>query len=208
MGLATYLELKDSIAKWSKRSDILSITDDFIDIAESLIYSNPDASLRIRDMEARAYDTMNTIDRFMPLPDGYVEMRNVKLSLDQGEYTVQYVAPEAMVIRSGESTPCFYTVSSQIEFDCVASDIYEVEFLYYKSLTPLSSSNLTNAILTRFPHVYLYGALFACHDWMKKPEEAAAYYQRFVEAIRGANKLDKDGRYGVAPTIRSIRRGP
>src|ERR1043165_5717837 len=122
MGLATYLELKDSIAKWSKRSDILSITDDFIDIAESLIYSNPDASLPIRDMEARAYDTMNPIHRFMPLPDGYVEMRNVKLSLDQGEYTVQYVAPEAMVIRSGESTPCFYTVSSQIEFDCVASD--------------------------------------------------------------------------------------
>lgn len=196
MGLSTYSELKESIIRWSKRGDILSMVDDFIDIAESIMYSNPDAQLRIRDMEARAFDNTTSLDRFMPLPENYVQMRQFKLNLDEGhERIIDYVSPDSMIIKQGEGIPIYYTISSQIEFDRVADDMYEVEFLYYQSLAPLSSANPTNAILDRFPQIYLYGALFACKDWAMQPEESAKYYQQFISAIRGANAQDRRGRY-------------
>lgn len=202
MGLATFNELRESIINWSKRGDILSLTDDFIAIAESLMYSNPDASLRILDMETRATDYTNTTDRFMPLPTRYVQMRQVKINLDDlGEPAITFVSPESMIIKEVEGIPVYYTIASQIEFDRIPDDMYEIEMLYYQSLAPLSATNQTNAILTRFPHIYLYGALFACKDWGMLQDEAAGYYQKFIAAIRGANQQDRRGRYH-APSIR------
>lgn len=201
MSLDSYANLKVSIIEWSKRSDILSLVDDFIDIAESLMYANPDAQLRIRDMETRATGTLSTADRYEPLPTRYLQMRQVKLNLSHGDFLIDYQAPESMILKDVAGVPCFYTISNQIEFDRVPDDTYQIEFLYYQTLAPLSASATTNAILTRFPHIYLYGALFACADWALQPEQAAAYYQRFIAAIRGANNQDRRGRYHGA-TVR------
>lgn len=202
MAIDTFQTLKESIINWSKRGDILSLTEDFIAIAESLMYSNPDASLRIRDMEARATDDTNTTDRFMPLPTGYVQMRQVKINLDDlGEPAITFVPPESMIIKEVEGIPVYYTIGSQIEFDRISDDEYEIEMLYYRTLTPLSATNTTNAILTRFPQIYLYGALFACKDWTMQSDEAIGYYQKFIAAIKGANQQDRRGRYH-APSIR------
>lgn len=201
MALDSYANLKVSIIEWSKRSDILSLTDDFIDIAESLMYSNPDAQLRIRDMETRATGALSTADRYEALPTRYLQMRQVKLNLAHGDFLIDYQAPESMILKDVAGVPCFYTISNQIEFDRVPDDTYQIEFLYYQTLAPLSASATTNAILTRFPHIYLYGALYACADWALQPEQAAAYYQRFIAAIRGANQQDRRGRYHGA-TVR------
>ena len=50
MSISTYLELKTAIQNWSKRSDTLSVIDDFIDLAESDIAVN----LKVRSMEGTA----------------------------------------------------------------------------------------------------------------------------------------------------------
>lgn len=195
MSLDSYANLKVSIIEWSKRSDILSLVDDFIDIAESLMYANPDAQLRIRDMEARATGTLSTADRYEALPTRYLQMRQVKLNLSYGDFLMNYQAPESMIISDVAGVPCYYTIANQIEFDRIPDDTYEIEFLYYQTLTPLSATATTNSVLTRFPHIYLYGALFACAEWALQPEVAASHYQRFIAAIRGANQQDRRGRY-------------
>lgn len=193
--ISTYAELKAAIQSWAKRSDILDQLDTFIDVAESTMYANPDASLRVRDMETRATGTLSTADRYEPLPTRYLQMRQVKLNLDSGDRFLEFKSPEAMAISSDAGIPWNYTIGSQIEFDRVPDDTYAIEFLYYASLAPLTSSATTNAILTRFPMVYLYGCLYAFYQWSMQEDRSTYYYNDFIKAIQGANSLDKRGRY-------------
>lgn len=193
--ISTYAELKAAIQSWAKRSDILDQLDTFIDVAESTMYANPDASLRVRDMETRATWTLSTADRYEPLPARYLQVRQVKLNRDSGDRFLEYKSPEAIAISPDAGIPWEYTITSQIEFDRVPDDTYAIEFLYYASLAPLTSSATTNAILTRFPMVYLYGCLYAFYQWSMQEDRSTYYYNAFIKAIQGANSLDKRGRY-------------
>lgn len=195
MALDSYQTLKTSIIEWSKRSDILSLVDDFIDIAESTMYANPDAQLRIRDMETRATGNMSTTDRCEPLPSRFIEMRQVKLNLTAGEYMMSYVSPDSMIIKDASGIPPYYTITNQVEFDRIPDDAYEIEFLYYESLAPLTATAPSNQILVRFPQIYLYGALYACFDWAMQGDVSANYYSKMISAIKGANTMDRRGRY-------------
>lgn len=195
MTITTYSELKIAIQSWAKRTDIVDQFDTFIDIAESIMYANPDASLRIREMETRATGTLSAANRYEPLPTNYLQMRQVKLNLDAGDRFLEYKSPESMAISPDAGIPWNYTISDQIELDRAPDDDYTIEFLYFASLTPLSDAAPTNAILTRFPLIYLYGALYAFSQWSMQEEKASFYYQSFIKAIQGANHLDKRGRY-------------
>ena len=195
MAIQTYSELKIAIQSWAKRTDIVDQFDTFIDIAESIIYANPDASLRIRDMETRATGTLSTANRYEPLPTNYLQMRQVKLNLDAGDLFLEYKSPESLHISPAAGIPRYYTIGSQIELERVPDDDYTIEFLYYATPTPLSDAAPTNAVLTRFPLIYLYGALYAFSQWSMQEEKSSFYYQSFIKAIQGANHLDKRGRY-------------
>lgn len=200
MSLTTYANLKTAIETWSKRQDVSTYIDDFIDLAESEIWRY----LRIRDMEARATASTGA-DRFLALPDSFIEMRRLKLISGSQHYDVEFSTPEGMQNVSGSGIPKFFTVTTQLEFDRTPT-AYTVEMQYYKSLTALSSSNTTNAVLTRFPSIYLYGALWFLQDWALNPEKSQYYQGLFMQAIASANKQDKAGRYGAAPRMR--KEGP
>lgn len=198
MAINTYASLKDAVQRWSKRTDSLSVIDDFIDLAESDIWQE----LRVRDMEARATASASTSDRYLALPDSYLSMRKMRLISGSESYELFCSTPESMSVVSGSGSPTSYAVTSQIEFNRVPSSAYTIEMLYYKELDPLSSSNTTNAILTRFPMIYLYGALFHYSQWALDDAMLSKYSTLFNSAITRANKLDRQGRYGAAKSMR------
>jgi hypothetical protein len=49
--------------------------------------------------------------------------------------------------------------------------------------------------------VYLFGALAALFGYAVDTQQEALYINKFISAIRGANKADKKGRYGPAPAM-------
>lgn len=204
MTIQSYQELKVAIQDWSKRSDTLSLLDTFIDLAESEMYANAAEPLRIRDMEVATTGVTSITTRYMALPTRYLELRRLKLNLASGDLKLEYNTPVSMVIRPHAGMPKFFTINSQIEFDCVSDVVYTAGIDYYQSLAPLSASNTTNAILTRFPSIYLWGALASLYQWALQPEQAAYYYQLFLDSISRANMQDRRGRYGPAPTIRMV----
>lgn len=198
MSIGTYTELKTAIQNWAKRGDILSVIDDFIDLAEADIWAN----LRIRDMEGRATASAPTTDRFLALPDGFQKMRKLVLYSGSVPYALNYEAPESMNVNSAAGRPRAFTVTSQIEFDRTPDSAYTVEMQYFKSLTALSASNTTNAVLTRYPSVYLYGSLFHFAQWAHNDEMLAKYAPLFKGAMESANRADRRGRHGPAPAMR------
>lgn len=207
MPLDNYENLKESIKRRSKRDDITdSDLVDYIVQCETEFYNNAISPLRVRSMEARATSTVSTSERFLALPDRFLFMRRLKLNdpYSGGPDTdIRYMSPEQMPLKNLTAIPIYFTVTSQIEFDSTPDQAYTVEMQYIQKLTPLSTANDTNAILTDYPTVYLYGALWALFTEVQDYEVAADYYQKFINAIQGANASDQAGRYGAAPVVRS-----
>lgn len=209
MSLDNYANLKASIESWSHRDDVKGLIDDFILIAETEMYSNSEAQLRLRDMITTETSSTGTGDRFQPLPTGYLEMRSFRVTESTNNwYEIDYKVPAQMDIRSGVGLPHFYTITSQIEYDVEPEQDYVTDIVYYGKLTGLSSSNTTNAILTRYPQIYLYGGLWALNQWANNDEEEMKYYAKFIKAIAGANSAENDGNIGVAPQKRVNARTP
>lgn len=198
MALNTYANLKASIESWSKRSDVSTSIDDFIDLAESEMWRH----LELRSMEARATASLSTSSRYLALPDYFIKMRRFEVIVSSERYELEQVSPASLNVSTGTGAPCYFTITSQIEFDITPADDYTVEMQYYKSLTALSSSNTTNSVLTDYPSIYLFGSLWALYDWALNAEKAEYYNAKFMAAIGSANAKDKAGRFGAAPRMR------
>lgn len=196
MSLGTYLGLKDAIESWSHRNDVAARLDDFIDLAESEMLK----WLRIRDMETRS--TAVTNGRYISLPTGFLEMRRLKMISGAQYFELLQTTPEGMHITQDSGIPKLFIVSSQIEFDRTPDSTYTVEMQYYAAPTALSSTTTTNAILTRFPSIYLFGSLWALYQWSLQEDKAEYFNQKFMQAIQSANREDKKGRHGPAPAMR------
>jgi len=199
MSLDTYDNLKLEIIDFSHREDLALKLDTFIDMAEQDMFANPDEVLRVRGQETRL-ETV-TSGQFLALPADFQSMRSVQLVTGGGDLELCYRAPAQMKQEPGTGRPQYFTVTSQIEFERVPDTNYDIVLQYYAIPTPLSSANQTNAILTEFPNIYLFGALAAVFTYANDAALSSQYYASFIRAIKGANKKDKQGRYGPAPAM-------
>lgn len=203
MSLDNYNNLKASIRRQSTRTDMKDDDiDDFIAMAEAEMYSNATTPIRFRDMESRQTATLSTSSRFLALPSNFLQMRRLKLNLSGGDTDVKFMAPDQLNLRGTSGVPRFYSVTSQLEFDRVPDSAYTAEMQLYIKLTALSTANTTNAILTQFPTVYLFGSLWALWLQAQEEEKSEFYYGKFINAIRGVINGDRKGKYGSAPFIR------
>lgn len=207
MAISTYAELKTAIQNWAKRSDISSVIDDFIDLAESDIWQR----LQIREMEHKTSLSSSITTRYVALPSDFLHARRLKIdrsSDDLSDIVLEYAAPMALRTVESAGTPLTFTITSQIELDRVSDEVYSLELQYVRSLTALSAAATTNSVLTRFPMVYLYSALFHFGQWAQDDAFMTKYATLAEGAINAANALDRRGRYGPAPGVRIMGSTP
>jgi len=197
MAIDSYANLKQAVERWSHRTDISDVIDNFIELAENEI----DKRLMLRNNELRATATMSTTDRFLALPDRFLKMRRLTLVNGSLNYEIAYRGPEQMTIQDSAGRPKFFTVGSQLEFDRTADSAYTLEMQYFSRLVPLTSSNTSNDTLTDYPDLYLWGCLTQLALWEKDTEQAMLYQGKFDRAMELANKQEYKGRYGTAPRM-------
>lgn len=197
MAISTYAQLKTAIENWAKRGDILSVVDDFIDLAEAEMWQN----LRVKEMESRATASMSTSDRYLALPTGYLDMRRMDFSSGGSTYNLRQVAPEALKVIQGAGQPDSFSIGSQITFNRIPSSAYTVEMVYYAKLTALSASNTTNGILNNYPSIYLNGCMKHFADWAQDDNKYQKYSILFADSISRANAFHKRGKHGPAPAM-------
>lgn len=200
MTIATYQELKSAIQSWCKRSDAASEIDNFIYLAELDIWQR----LRIRDMEDEATISTSTTSRTVSLPSDFLGARGLKIDMSNGadDVDLRYEAPNSLRVIKCAGLPTSFTITNEIELNRVSDQVYSLKLTYFKPLTALSSSNTTNAVLTRFPMIYLFRSMFYYALWAEDDELLAKYTALFDAAISNANSTDRKGRYGPAPGIR------
>lgn len=199
MALDNYDNLVKSVIDWSHREDLSTLIADFIQLSENEMYSNDDATLKVRSMEIISESIADS--KYLSLPDNYESSRSIRLVID-GNVELVYRTPEAMKRYAYVGLPRFYTiVGNEIEFDRTPDSEYTVELQYYRRAANLTETNQTNEILLQHPNIYLNGALYQLFTHSQDYQQQQVYYGRFINAIKGANKADKRGRFGTAPQV-------
>lgn len=203
MAFTNFTELKQAVIDYTHRRDLDLRIQDFITLAEHEMYNNPDMPLRIKQGEKTSTASTTTTSRFLATPDDYASMRSTRLDIVNESDFLEYRAPEQLTRFDEKGRPCFFTIiGTQIEFDRVPNEVFTIEIQYYSTTSALTELAPTNDLLTNHPNVYLYGAIYQAFIFAKDSQSAGIYKALFVEAIQGANKADKKGRYGPAPVMK------
>ncbi len=203
--LDTFDNLVKEVADYSHRNDLGNKIPMFIQLAENAMYSNGVQPLKVRSMEI--VSTAATAGQYVELPPDFESARSVRLVLGDNSGELRFQAPEQLFKQVATGRPLFYTiVGNEIQFGRVPDSDYTLEIQYFRKATPLDVDNQTNEILTSHPSIYLFGALTALFSYSQDVEQQLKYNQMFISALKGANKADKKGRYGPAPSM-SLDRG-
>ena len=200
MALATYSDLKTSIANWLNRSDLTTeIAEDFIVLAEK----DFNAKLRIGKMISQTTITIDSETE--SIPTGFLQVRDFYILQGNTKYSLQYITPAQMdQIRGGSTTgqPSTYTIlGDNLRFAPAPSTSYTGIINYYKEFDPLSDSNTSNYILTNHPAIYLYGSLYHASNFLGgiEPNQAGQWEKMYQTALERLERNDKEDSYGNAP---------
>jgi len=202
MALSNYSDLRESIGKWSHREDVSVLVDDFILMVEKEMFANDQEQLHVKELETTS-SGLTISSKTESLPTDFLEMREARLEVSDASGELQWRSPMAMSDRTGTGRPIEYTIKGDnIVFNVAPDQTYNIEYTYYADLTNgLSSSNPTNAVLTNYPDIYLFGCLWAANEYASNEARADRFYARFINAIKGANSRSKKNKVAGRPRV-------
>jgi len=189
MALATYSDLKTSIANWLHRDDLTAIIPDFIVLCESRL----NRLLNLNKMEAETTLTMTPASRYVPYPADMSSPIALWVETYKPRQRINYVPPTELPVASNISAiPQYFTIDgSNLAFDMLADQAHVLTFRYNQQLS-LSDVVTTNAILQEYPDLYLYGSLLEAAPFIKDTEIVGLWQAKFSNALQEVN--DNEGR--------------
>jgi hypothetical protein len=203
MALATYSDLKTTIANYLARSDLTSQIPDFIRLAEVRLRRN----LRIRQMLKLAYTSATGGDSTVGLPTDFLEMRNLYLNTNP-EQPLNYLSPSVFTrnARTQESgRPIQYTIlADEIQLAPTPDTNYTVYMLYYAAPTFMSDSVSTNAFMSVCPDLLLYGSLSEAEPYLMNDNRLAVWAGLYARALSDLTTSDDQGEYSGNPMVMTL----
>jgi hypothetical protein len=194
MALADYAQLQDAIKGWLwDREDLAGRVPEFITFAEA----DFNDELRVGQMELSA--TVTLTNGVGPLPNDYLAWRRV-MTQDSPVRVLEFADPawaeDHYVARAAE--PAWHFTISGSTIKTYPTSVPNLTLLYYQKIPSLSSSNVTNWLLTRKPQAYLYGALVHAAPFLDDDERLQTYGALRKVALDSLRETDVVGRYGKA----------
>jgi hypothetical protein len=198
MAIATYNDLKTTIANYLGRSDLTTVIPDFITLAETRLQRD----LRTRLMLKSATATMTSGDSTVGLPTDFLEMRNLFIQ-GNPRVTVSYLTPSAFSrdARAQESgKPVYYTVIGQeLQFAPIPDTAYVLEMLYFYKPTVLATGNQSNVFLANYADALLYASLAEAEPYLMNDARIQTWAGLYDRAVININNSDETSEYSGVP---------
>lgn len=195
MALASYNDLKSSVADWLNRDDLTAVIPDFIALAEAQL----ERRLPVERMVKRANATIDT--PFSAVPSDFVSPKSLVLTSTAPVQQLEFLSEDELdakktVYRSIGKPIYFTVVGTQFEVLPAPDTEYTAELTYVGTLDRLSNSNPSNWILARHPDAYLYGSLLQAAPYLRDDERVALWAQLYTQVIE--DMLVQDSRAAVS----------
>lgn len=187
MAIATYSDLVAEAAAWAKRTDLTARIPGFITLAESRIKALLDD--RLQD-SAQTLTTSSGVP-YVSLPADYLGARSLSIPGSMGNLGAlsaeQY---EEGAAEGATGTPRGYSIIGDRLYLYPTPDAaYPLTVVYTAAFPALTAGTPTNALLTRWPNLYLWGALVEAMKFTQNMDMMGVYENDFQAAIAGANLL-------------------
>ena len=186
MALATYSDLKSTIADYLNRADLTSVIPTFITLAEAKF----NRELRLRDMLTRAECVSD--NEFVALPVDFLEAYLLELNMTNiaPQMPLTFVGPnEAKTLKANKiiNKVRYFTLIDGA-FELLPSPQADTDLLltYYAKIPALSDTQTTNWLMTKSPDLYLYSSLLEATPYLKNDERVqiwAAARQQVMDAM-------------------------
>jgi len=202
MALDNYSNLKTTIANFLARDDLNTEIDDFIDLTEA----DFNRRLRIRAMEV--VDNSFTIDsQTETLPTGFLQIRSFILTSATPDRVLSLMTPFHQADTqdySNSGVPRAFSIEgNNFRFSPAPDSTYTARLVYYKAFNDIGTSSTTNTILTKFPDIYLYGALYYASTFIRGMDQQTViqFKSQYEAAIKQAEDADALDKYNGSPLI-------
>jgi len=221
--ITNYGTLKTAIGDWLARSDLTDYIDQFVQLAEAEINSDPD--LRLRQMET-PLEIFVGCDGKAPLPTGYLELKHAyinyspRIALERCEPEFIY---ETYGSRYAGRTPLSDTQLSDSSFaygnglpKYIAREgdnfifgpypagEYRVNGIYYKKFADLAADDDTNWLLTNHPDLYLFASLLNAEPFIKNDVRMQVWSQMYEKAKKRVRGSDRRERFSGGLAVRAV----
>lgn len=188
-----YGELKDRVKAYLHRTNLDADIPGFIELARSRI----NRDLRVREMMVLT-DLTPTENPFT-LPADFLEAR--ELYYTQGTQRVSLRLTSRWQLAQyagGSNNPRFYSIDGLQGETAPGGVGTDFKFLYYAALPAFVDDVDTNEVLTRYPSIYLYGALLEAHSYEQDSELQGKATEVFVSEVGVANAQAAEAEAGAA----------
>ena len=188
MALDTYANLIASVASWATYRDLTSQMPDFVAWADQEIGSR----LRANFMLASADVAVNA--ETASLPSDFLAPKRLYLDVTPRQ-SVRFVDAGTALDMSAELGPGTYPLCAAVEgssfrFAPLFTGSATGKLLYYARPAPLGPSTASNAVLAKYPYLYLYGALEALFRYKEDDNNCDRYGAQFGGLIESINALE------------------
>lgn len=198
MALATYSDLKTSVANYLGRSDLTSQIPDFITLAEIRLARE----LRIRQMLTSASLSVTAGDSTISIPSDFLAIRDIYLDAVP-RAVLSYLSPsvfsrEARATETGK--PVVYTMSgTEFEFAPKPDANYTAKVMYFAKPAALSDNNTSNVFLANAPDALLYASLLEAEPYLMNDARVQVWANLYNNAISNLNSSDEESEYAGVP---------
>lgn len=204
MPLSTYAELQAEVKAWlMDRDDLVAKIPTFVRLCEADLNDR----IRHRRMIKRSRLTGVSIDR-IPLPEDWLEARNVELYLGDRPSRLRYTSDENVDeirdLKSNTGLPTHYSiVGDELELIPAPSNV-TIEMIYFASIPSLFTAS-TNWLLDIRPDAYLYGTLMHSAPYLEDDGRVTTWAAGYDRAVNTLNTADKVARTSGGPLTRRLR---
>jgi hypothetical protein len=203
MSLSNYTELKTSIANYLNRNDLTNVIPDFITLTEDRL----NRDLRVASNVVRAETTTTASQAFYNLPADIVELKNITYEATSSSHALSYLSMESASREYGGVTsgyPRAYTlVGDNLKLLPTPDGTYTININYYKKLSSLSDSNLTNDIITNYPA--LYGSCMEGAIYLNDTEQSQRFASIFAQTMSEVKESEEKSLYAGTVLTMSVQ---
>jgi len=203
LAIVDYATLQNAVGQWLNRSDLTDQIPAFIQLCEAQL------KRKLRRTTVRATTFIST--EATALPGDAAELRSVRLVSDQPFLdrplvigTPEFIGDRRAELNAVPGRPKYATlVGGQLVVVPIPDQVYQAEVYYFQQLTPLSTTNTTNSVLTEAPDLYLFGALKEAEPFLEHDERIQVWETKYADAL--TQLLDVRDREEFNASLRPIR---
>lgn len=195
MALTTYDGLIAAIPAWASYTDTSAYLDDFI------LWANQEINRRLRANVMLVAGDLTINAETISQPTGFLGFKRLYLDVTPRQKVAPTTADEVASLSVERDQVQYPTHVAKegtlLRFAPLFTGSPTGKALYFKEVTVPSSTTSTNAVLTAYPYLYLYGALEALYRFKEDDNNADRYGQSFSALIEDINGRDGSDTTGV-----------